>query len=183
MNLPKAALLCALLLPCSLFASATDELQALRAENAQLRSRLQALQATCPASTKAPSASAALPVQGVTTPIVSAASSSQTPAAASTPAPPPGYRLIREPEPYTETGCSEGLFNSGPDALWKHQDAWSSLEKGMKPKEVESLLGIDHYNVSAGNKLQWQYGKCHDFVQGYVLFIDGVVRLWQTPDW
>jgi hypothetical protein len=139
-----------------------DELQRLREENAVLRAQLQVLQQKCPSPDAAAPVSSALP-------------------GAPPPAAPEGYRLVKEPEPYSRTGCSEGLFSAGPDAPWKHAENWRALERGMSADEVEALLGPEHYNVGSGARIAWQYGKCGAKARGTVVYQNGQLRSWKAP--
>ncbi len=159
--------------------AAADELENLRAENAGLKARIATLQAQCsaiPSNTVAPAAnskeSLATPPNPGEPPAVPAPSV----------VPPPGYRLVPEPAPNSETGCSKGLFDFGADAPWKHADNWSALRRGADAAEVEQLLGTGHFNVEARGRVMWQYGKCGANAQGFVVFENGKLLFWQQPD-
>jgi hypothetical protein len=144
-----------------------DELQRLREENAQLKAQLQACHPAAAAATG--------PVVAPVAPVAPAP-------AAATPAIPPGYELVKAPEPYSQTGCSHGLFSRSPDAPWRHGDTWDALNKGMTPAEVEKLLGPDHYNLKGDGRLAWQYGKCGHDAEGSAIFENGRLLYWQKPD-
>jgi hypothetical protein len=176
------------LFTCRAMAGADDaELQRLRAENARLKQALSALEARpgttaprLPAATSAPSpsvgAGAGMPAAA------SGAAVSSTRAAASTPPKaPPGYRLVPEPAPNSDSGCSHSMFG-GTDAPWKHEESWSALHRGDSPSEVEPLLGRDHFDVTGDGRVMWQYGKCGRDALAFVVFQDGRLLFWRTPD-
>lgn len=98
---------------------------------------------------------------------------------------PAGYKLVKvqpPPAPYSDTGCHHGgFFSAGPDARWKHDDHWLSLQVGMTPKDVERLLGRQHFNVRDGDRIGWEYGKCQNAYRGIVVFSGGQVAYWKKP--
>lgn len=168
-------------------AAGDDELQRLRSENAQLRAQLQSLRAQCPTAAKSGAVSG--PIAAPNTP-PGAAPETALPVPppgyklvkeADLPAPPPGYKLVKEAEPHSESGCRKGVFAQTADAPWKHEEQWNALDRGMKPAEVEKLLGDDHYNVLAKGRQMWQYGKCGNNVDGFVVFDGSEVLFWQAP--
>jgi len=187
-----------------------DDSADLRAENARLRTQLDALQKSCPVAAAnpvvAPSAQttsaapavaaeaaiAAAPVAAVAAPAqsVTAAEANAVVPTIAPPAPPPppsGYKLVRvaplaPSERYLDTGCSQGFLKGPPPAKWLDTSVWDSLQKDMTPAQVETLIGIDHHDIEARGKLQWQYGRCGDMVSGWVLFENGHVRSWSAPE-
>ncbi|MDE2149850.1 MAG: hypothetical protein KGJ55_08470 [Gammaproteobacteria bacterium] len=95
---------------------------------------------------------------------------------------PSGYKLVKIPPPYSETGCHHGgAFSNGPDAPWKHEDPWLSLQVGMTPQEVEKLLSKEHFDIRDGDRTGWEYGKCGKAFWGIVVFSDGKVAYWKKP--
>jgi hypothetical protein len=185
-----------------------DDSADLRAENARLRTQLEALQKSCPVAAANPVAAPSPPSTSavaadatiVAAPVAALAAESRqsvpaTPAADIAPAvappvpppPPPGYKLVRvaplaPSERYLDTGCSQGFLKGPPPAKWLDVSVWDGLQKDMTPPQVEALIGIDHHDVNARGKLQWQYGRCGDMVSGWVLFEDGRVRSWSAPE-
>ncbi|MDB5987401.1 MAG: hypothetical protein JWR16_2454 [Nevskia sp.] len=168
--------LLALLALLALMPVQADELSDLRAENARLRAQLEAAQKNAqpaPAPTAnpvvpnpvaappiAPMATTTPPVAPTTVAAPAPAPAAAAPAAAAaapvaeTPAAPPGYKLVRvEPLPpserYMDSGCSRGAFLGPPPAPWLDVDAWNGLRRGMAPKDVEDLIGVEHHDVDA----------------------------------
>lgn len=192
-RLLQALLLASALSP--LAAVAASELDSLRSENAALKARLKQLEASCPAvaaptpaappTSSAPTAAAspAAPATAAMPVVAAPAPASPAPATPSPPpAAPPGYKLVPVAPPNSETGCSHGLLGQLPDAPWRQADNWSSLRRSMKPREVEELLGTDHFDVETKGLTAWQYGKCGKSAQGQVVFKAGEVLFWNAPD-
>ena len=183
-----------LLLSTAAFADSTEELRRLQEENAELKAQLACVQhpetatGCTPAATPAasPGGNAAPPPAAV--PASTGGGSSAAPAApASTtpalPTPPPGYIIVKAPEPNSETGCTIDLFDfHAPDVPWKHEQNWIDLRTGMSPKDVEHLIGNQHYEINRDGHTIWQYGKCGVNVQGTVVFQAGQVLFWQAPN-
>lgn len=186
---------CLLPLSALLFASLVhaDDNADLRAENARLRTQLEALQKSCPvaSTTVAPASSPAMPaVATVAAPVAatataeSAAPSIAPPADVATAAPvaPAGYKLVpiappRPEDRYIDAGCKKVPHNTP----WLQSTNWSLLRRDMTPADVEDLLGPQHYNVVANGRVGWQYGKCEFGVRGTVVFENDRVVVWQKP--
>ncbi len=184
-----------------------DDSADLRAENARLRTQLEALQKSCPVAAANPAAApnppsapngpahtrvaagdvAATPAASsrlMSAPLVpSSAASINTQTEASALIAPPGYKLVpvgapRPEDRYIATGCGN---NSPHNVPWKQSANWSLLAKGLSPADVEDLLGPEHYNVVKNGRIAWQYGKCDYGVRGSVVFENGLVVVWQAP--
>ena len=104
---------------------------------------------------------------------------------------PPGYKLVpaNTPDyvdplspPYTHAGCSRGMFQGPPPAKWNDASNWMGMRRGLNMAEVTDLLGKEHYDVSGRGRIEWQYGRCGDAVNGRVQFLDGQVVYWQPPE-
>lgn len=87
---------------------------------------------------------------------------------------------VRVVAPYSRTGCSTGLFNSAPRARWQDAD-WQDLLKGMTAAEVETLLGVEHFDVTGGGNTIWQFGKCGNTAIAEALFSQGLLEHWRAP--
>jgi len=162
---------------------ADDELARLRSENAQLKAQLEDLQKSCPAAAARHAAmSAAQPPAAAPAPGPMAATAEAT-TASPVPAVPPGYQLVKiEPVPaYSQTDCKHSPQYSGRHAPWRDEDHWLALRSGMSMAEVEQLLGPEHYDVSDGGRIGWQYGKCGASVRGMTVFQDGKLLYWNKP--
>lgn len=184
-----------------------DESADLRAENARLRTQLEALQKSCPVAAANPVVApsslsapigpadtreaarevAATPAASsmlMSAPVVpSSAASINTQIETSPLVAPPGYKLVpigppRPEDRYIATGCGN---NSPHNVPWKQSANWSLLAKGLSPADVEDLLGPEHYNVVNNGRIAWQYGKCDYGVRGSVVFENGLVVVWQAP--
>jgi hypothetical protein len=153
----------AILAPISAANDAQDELSRLRTENAALKAQLTALQASC----STPSAGG------------DDKRSAQTPAASVIA--PEGYQLVKvEPvEPYSRTGCKK--YKDAIDIRWKQPNNWEILSRGLPMRDVEELLGVEHYDVKFGSRIGWQYGKCEAAAKGEVVFDSGKVLFWRKP--
>lgn len=84
-------------------------------------------------------------------------------------------------EPYSRTGCSQGLFKGIPDARWQDPELWLELDKGQSPAKVEKLLGVEHYDERGGGNVIWHYGRCGASSRAQVLFTDGKLSDWRAP--
>jgi len=198
-----------LLSACAATPPSSTELERLRVENAQLRQQVAAQQAAQQAVVPAPvvpapsapaasmaaapsgrtldlSLPAGTPTSGYSAPAPPPSAETTASAAPAAPAAPyvvpQGFRLIKEPDKYSQTGCTSGLLGTTPEAGWKYPENWAALQKGDSTQTVEGLIGIDHYNVESGSSLIWQYGKCGHNVNGYVVFEKNAVVRWSTPD-
>lgn len=166
MNLPRLILpvfLCLASLPVTLAASEPGSCSTEQAEISRLQARVleleKALRGPAPA-----------------------AAASTAPAAPPGLAPKPANKIVVvEEEPYSRSGCSLGLFQSIPYAKWMDTELWLELEKGMRPAEVESLLGPEHYDTAAGNNLKWEYGRCGARSDAQLLFSQGKLADWRPP--
>ncbi|MCK9194108.1 MAG: hypothetical protein M0P19_09590, partial [Nevskia sp.] len=138
-----------------------DTLDQLRAENAALREKLAILQASCPNLAAPDKSSATTPTASVTVP--------------------EGYQLVKvkPAEPYSLTGCKK--YKDAVDTRWKQRDNWEILSRGLSMRDVEDLLGIEHYDISSSNRIGWKYGKCGAAAKGEVVFEDGKVLFWRKP--
>jgi hypothetical protein len=114
-----------------------------------------------------------------------------SPAAVASVAVPAGYKLVplSAPDwvdplspPYDHAGCSRALGKGPVPAKWNEADNWLDVQRGLSMEEVEKSLGKEHFNAQGRGVTEWQYGKCGDTVAGRVLFQDGKVVSWQTPD-
>ncbi len=104
---------------------------------------------------------------------------------------PKGYKLVpaNAPDyvdplspPYNRTGCSRDLMSGPPPAKWNDASNWPAMRRGLKPAEVENLLGKEHFDAASRDRLEWQYGKCGDAVSARVEFENNEVISWQAPD-
>ena len=155
-------LLCAafLLGPIRVAAAEAETCTALQAEVETLRARLKLLEA------------AAVPT---------AALPALAPVAPGLAAKPAAIQRVVVEEPYSRTGCSEGLFKGIAYARWQDADLWLELEKGLSPAEVEKLLGVEHYDEEGGGNLLWHYGKCGAASRAQLLFTKGKLVDWRAP--
>jgi len=158
-------LLCSLLLIPTLSAATELGCAALQSENEALKARIRELETglaavVAPATPVAPPA----PVE---------------PGLA--PKPAKTVRVVEE-EPYSRTGCRPSLFTPIPAARWMETDLWDGLEKGMAAVDVEKLLGVEHYDTSGGGRTKWEYGKCGQSSRAQLLFENGRLIDWRSPN-
>lgn len=163
----KALLLALMLLPFT--GQAAEDCAALRAEVEALKLQVLQLQNAQAAAALAPKP---LPQVAATV----AAAADNVPASTNQRT----LKVVTE-EAYTRTGCRKGLFTGAPPGKWQEREAWDNLEKGMSPRQVEDLLGVEHYNLGDGRNVKWEYGKCEAFVSAAVLFVDGQLSDWRAP--
>lgn len=169
---PAHLLLALSLVTPALQAAGDDELQQLRDENAKLKAQIENMKQQ--------------PAQGAT-----GTQAGGTAGGTSTTGPRAGNAAAATGQAgmqayngidLSETGCRRGGLDYGPDDAWKEQPNWDSLRRSMSTKEVEQWLGKLHFVVKSKDRLMWQYGKCGDTVQGYVVFEGDSLIYWKTPD-
>lgn len=146
-----------LLTPMAHAAAAISECAALQTEVETLRAKLRAYESTPVA------------VQPVDT---------QLPGVAAKPA--ALQKMVIE-EPYSRSGCSQGLFKGITPAIWQDSSLWLDLAKGQTPAAVEALLGVEHYDERGGSNVIWHFGKCGAASQAQVLFTNGKLANWRAP--
>ena len=177
---------------CAVHADAlTDENIQLKAQVQALQSRVDTLERACPAAAKinpvGPTATAATASTGKASASASASTENQsivananldgTPQPVASEAPPPPLKK------YADAGCDRGLF-SGPQAgLWKSTANWNKVADGASMPEVETALGVEHYDIDRGKgRVQWEYGRCGTSWEGAVSFLNGKVVSLTPPD-
>jgi len=173
-------------------ARADSQLEQLRAQNAQLKARIESLELACPAAAASTApANTATAAPSTAPPATLAPAAPNAVAAPAAPASPPqapeGYQLVKiDPAASAadEENCSRGLFKNTKDAPWKHENTWVAVYKQMKPSEVEALLGTTHTSIRQGERTIWEYGKCgaKSAAQAYVVFERDQLLYWQQPD-
>ncbi len=171
---PIAALLFLLIAPVAAQAGSTDDENAqLRAQIATLKAQNEALQRACPAAasintTSATAAAAVAPAAAPTAPVTTAMAAEVPPAAVAPAAP------SKPPKLYANIGCDRGLFSGPAPGKWQDSKAWKTIGNGSTMAEVESTLGVEHYNEEKGKAVQWQYGRCSGSWESSVTFVNGV---------
>lgn len=189
--------------------SLSDENARLKQQVSALQSRVETLERACPAASSAvvvqPGIAAVAPAVPAAPPAPAVAAPRVAPAAPAV-APPPDTSITAETnlegtpqtsesgqhasifdaapkQKYSDAGCDRGLF-SGPDAgRWQKLSNWKAVTKGMTPAEVETAIGVEHYDVTLHNgRTQWQYGRCSSTYDGSVEFLDGRVVYVGPPD-
>jgi hypothetical protein len=188
------------LLPAAHADSLADDNARLQQEVQQLRARNAALERACPAAAQvsqpaAPAAAAAAPAvvpvpappppspPAPAAPVVHQSLQIFAPAPAPAPVAAAAPAAAATPTDYASTGCDRGFFSGPEHGKWQDSKAWRAIHRGMKPDEVEALLGIEHYNLSEpqGGALHWQYGRCNSGYDGEVVFSNGVVTSYTAP--
>lgn len=171
------ALLLLLTVPVASADSSDDENSQLRAEIAALKARNETLEKACPstAGATAPTVSAqpsSSPVSGRT--VTEAPAAGPMSAGAGAPAAEPAKL-------YADTGCDQGILSGPPPGKWRSGKAWRKVNNGMSMGEVESIVGVEHYDEQKKNSVEWQYGRCGRGWEGSVDFVNGEVVAVSPP--
>jgi hypothetical protein len=195
-----AASLCLLMVPAAALA-ADQDIGQLQAEIAALKARNAVLEQTCPATAAnapeatAPPESGSVPVFAAAAPPAPATPLPPPPAAAAPPpvpvaqaappvppAAPPQPPSAVPPQLYENTGCDRGFLSGPAPGKWRDAKAWDGIGRGMAMAEVESRLGVEHYDADKRDALQWQYGRCGSGWEGSLTFVDGRVVSVSPPE-
>jgi len=173
--------------------SLSDENARLKQRLDTLQTRVETLERSCPAAAGSapavPASSASVaPAPSAPAVVVPAAAPAPVTATAAanldgTPQPAALPEAKKPPRPYADAGCDRGLF-TGPNAgRWQKLSNWNPVKNGLTAAEVESAIGVEHYDVELGSgRTQWQYGRCSSSYDGAVEFRDGRVVSVVPPD-
>lgn len=167
--------------------SVSDENARLKQQISILQSRVDTLERACPVAAKTDAtAPAAPPAKAVTQTEVPAPSESVVANANIDGTPQPRDERpanVPPPKKYADTGCDRSLFRGPKAGSWQSPASWQKLAVGSSMPDVESALGVEHYDVDRGKgRIEWQYGKCGSSWEGEVVFANGGVVSLSPPD-